>query len=261
MRTIYILFAFIFFITSCDNSTKQYYYPNGKIYYIDYFDNKDMLRNREVFSLQGSMVSDIRYSDNKFLNAKMYYNKELIADIEKYKNGKVKAKIYSRDDNAYGLGKIDYLGRQIGWWTFFNKSKKIIGKKYFLIYGYDSTPTQQIKYKNGKVDSLKIQLANLSFRKQEPIYKGKLTYTRKLNSKSYVSIIMSSDINSNFTNESEVVFDTIGFGDKALMEFPIIFETEGEKTIKGYIIEQYLNSNDEMNEVRTPFEKTLTIIK
>jgi hypothetical protein len=258
MRTIYILFAFTFFITSCDNPKKEYYYPNGKIHYVDYFDGKNRLIKRKRFSFEKNAVTNLSYYDNELLNAKTYYHENLVADYKKYKNGYVKAKIYSDSEVDYGIGKIDSLGRQVGWWTFFDRSREIVQKRYFLIYRYDIMSTQIISYEKGKIDSLNSQLANLSIKKQDSLYKGTLTYSRMLNNKSYVSVIVSSDINSNFTNDKEVVFDTIGFKDKTLMEFPIVFETKGKKTLKGYIIEQYLN-NDEMNEVRTPFEKNVII--
>ena len=263
------LILLLFFLIGCKEeiTTKEYFYPNGKIFYTDYLDKEKHLIKRERHSLNGNIVAYINYKSDAFNNAKFYHEKKLIGEYSKLKDGNVAAKFYDNNTIIHGIGKIDSLAREIGWWRFYVE-KKLIQKRYSLIINYNSESTQVITYKNGKIDSLNSQFANISFKRENNsnYYKGRLTYNRTLNAKSYVSILLSTKINDNFSNLESANFDTIVFKNKSIMEFPVAFEKSGKKKLKGFIVEQYSNDGIgskqkkvEMVEKRTPFQVELLV--
>lgn len=258
MKIVIILFL-CFVLASCESGkSKTVYFSNGNVFYTDTFNDEGTLLRRETFSERGTPMAIIYYKEGRFDKSEIYHG-DIVVGEYKYKNDTL-ARAWFKHGNVkrYGEGRIDEFSREQGWWHYYDHNRKIIEKRYSILFGKEQIVNQSYIYENGKVDSMNSQFADLRIHEN----KAQLIYKRRENKYSYVSLLVSPKIKNDFSNIDQVEFDTITFGSKEKMNFTITNEVR-RKTLRGYIVEQYTeedfkpNEEIDMIERRTLFEKVL----
>lgn len=231
-------------LTSCINKKEEkIYFPNGD-FYINYYE-KDRLVRKEMFTKKGSRNAIIEFMNNKLEKAKIYNGKKVVAQYFRKNDSLYNSETYYDNGIVRGEGNVDEWCREIGWWNFYDKNNKLFQKQHYIILNNSQLRNQVLFYKDGLLDTLRSNIADITFRKVKgnENFEGYLIYNRKLNKKSYVSILISTKIKDDFSNIDSVQFDTITFGSKEVMKFPAVFENNRKMKIRGIVVEQY--SKDE----------------
>lgn len=238
----------------------HHYYPEGNLFYTDYYGADGILKNRETFSKDGTLRISSELKHGKIFQAKMFYNKKYLGQYFRKNKFLYDSEIYLGGKIYNGSGTIDSLGREVGWWTLYD-ANNIIQKRFYLVLDNEPIETQTIDFNHGRIDSLKSKFADITFVKTpaENVHIGKITYSRQLNDKSYVSILIEKEIDGIFSLNAKD-YDTINFQTKSKMDFPVKFEKTGKKNLRGFFVEQYFDKKlNRMKEMRVPFEKEIII--
>ncbi|WP_347067713.1 hypothetical protein [Flavobacterium sp. WV_118_3] len=234
-----IVCLMMLFISCVKTKEEKNFFSNGD-FYIDYYENEILIR-RDAFYKKGNLKAIIEFKNDKLDNAKIYNGKKLVSQYFRKNDTLYDSETYYDNGIVIGEGNVDRWCREIGWWNYYDRNRRLFQKQHYVILNNSQLSNQVLFYKNGLLDTLRSDIADIVFYKDKggASFKGKLIYNRKLNEKSYVSILFSDSIKDDFSNMDSVKFDTITFGDKAIMEFPVIFESNGRKNIRGIVVEQY----------------------
>lgn len=268
LKSILISTLVISLLIGCTNSidVKEKYFPDGKLFYTDKYQN-GKITQRKTYSMTGDRISVINFKNGKF-NSSIIYNDNLpVGEYSLNSNGRNRAKFYLKNANIYGQGKVDDFSREIGWWNLYDENRQLIEKRYSIVVGIESVVNQHIVYKNGKIDSLNSEFADVIMEKQTSAdtYLAKLIYRRRIHKNSYVSLLISDKVKDDFTNIEAVIFDTIILNRSQELRFPITLKFKSVKKLRGYIIEQYtkekITKDKPVNfiEGRTYFEKIINV--
>jgi len=264
MKNKYLLTLLVVLALSCNESRKtQKKSCAGNLCYIDSTGNDNIMVSRTIDYGKG-FTGKIDYMDGKFIISHIYFNKKKYAEYIPYNGLEYKGYFYTRHGLKFGYGHLDTLSHETGWWDIYDAKGRLYEKRHTLLVNYDAIVNQVFSYRDGKIDSVQSKFADIKFFKQTKpnLHKASLIYSRRLDRHSYVSLLISSKINDNFTNLNSVKFDTIAFEQKAIMEFTLKIKKGTAKILRGFIVEQYAEkglddnykSKSPATELLVPFE-------
>ncbi len=237
----------LFFCFSCNNIEKDVkYYNSGKVKEIIY-KNEDGSFKILTFYEDGILKSEFFGSKTGLNEEKKFYNEKgiLIVSIHWINDNHITHRDY------YSNGKIKSEGQKInnkafGWWKYFNSMGELIRKDEIFYFNDNSWLNQRIVYKGKIIDKENSILISVSL--NDTIEAGKyLVKVKKSRSKKIKSkfqnfrICASTEINRDFSNLNNLKLDTIRLGNYDDLWFPIKLESKGKKTIRGFIVENYIN--------------------
>ena len=252
---------------SCDDKLEKKIYKYSFGSEVEYYNKNGLIERREFFSNDGIPISVMKYERGKISNVKVYDGPRLASEYSVKEDNNSFLKIHGKNGIAYGEGKLDDKGREIGWWTFYDKNKKLSSKENMIIENNQSFRNQTIVYNaKGQIDSVKSHFVKFDFKKEPGVrtYLAKLRYNPKLNKNSNIIICLGDDFKSDFSNADKVKLDTLSIITK---KFMIAFKKPGKKVVRGVIIEQYKEEDEKVTadgktnflETKTYFEETLHV--
>ena len=243
---------------------KKEYYENGALKFEVQFQNGKINGSHKEFYESG-VLKTLSYADNDIFSDTIigYYDNGNLEFLQfKIQEGIDSIYMYDKfKKHITSKGKI--VNNQLnGWLDNFDEKGKVISTQEFISLDADeSYINQEIHFEGEKIiDSLSayyiIKVKDTLKRNEESSILFK--YSPIISKDSQVLICYSSDINDDYSNIANVKLDTLAL-DNFQLNTKIKFTTHGNKNIKGFFVERYVDyqkvENDTLVEISTKTHK------
>ncbi|WP_395073633.1 hypothetical protein [Flavobacterium sp.] len=237
----------VLLFTSCKNEKKDFY-KTGKIKSVCEL-NSDNQKNgaEKIFYETGELMFLQHFKNGKQIDSSLsYYKDGSIQSIIKMKNDSLFCKTFNKKILT-SEGVIDSLSRAIGWWNYYTNNKISSKQENIIIKGKSVINRQKAYFENkfifekskfynlirpNRIESNNEVLLKFVFNFYEP------KKEKNLFGKEYYYLLVSPEINNDFSNLDGLKLDTI-VNKKDQFDFYIKFKKPGIKNIKG-IIEKHI---------------------
>lgn len=242
-----LVIIIVLFTTSCKNEKKDFY-ETGNIKSICELNSNNQKNGAEkIFYETGELMLLQHFKNGKQIDSSLgYYKDGSIQSIIKIKNDSLFCKTFKKKI-LISEGSIDSLSRAVGWWNYYTNNE-ISSKQENIIIEGKSVINRQKAYVKNKIIFKKSKIYNLirpnriesgneillrfNFNFYEPLKE------KNLLGKEYYYLVVSPEINNDFSNLNGLEFDTI-VNKNNQFDFYIKFKKPGIKNIKG-IIEKHI---------------------
>ena len=236
------IFLILWIVTSCSNK-KEIYDEDGNKIKEFYIDNNKLFGEYKEFYKNGNLKQIHYYKDGKLKDSSVYYDlNQKVIQVQYYKG---KDSLYVKNyDKEHIMSEGKYFNQQkIGKWKYYKftgKIEKIIefidlcGKQY----------TNQGWYFDDKGDTLKKygNYYSMSYFPMKPKVNEDIYITLKykpiLFQDSKISAAFNPIVSKDFCNISDVKLYNF-VGNSTTLKTRVLFQSNGEKNIRGYIKEYY----------------------
>lgn len=237
----------VLFTASCKNEKKEYYSEGNIKSVLELNSNNQKDGTEKIYYETGELMFLQHFKNGKQVESSFrYYKDGSIQSIIKRKNDSLLCKNFSKNILT-SEGAIDSLGRAIGWWNNYTNNE-ISSKQENIIIKGKSVINRQKAYLNNKFIFEKSNYYDLIRPKKietktELLLKFLFNFyeiqkEENLFGKNYYYLLVSPDINKDFSNLETLKLDTI-VNRKEYFDFYIKFKKTGKKSIKG-IIEKHI---------------------
>lgn len=226
---------------------------------------------QKTFYSTGELMSVFKYKNGKFVDSIIKYNRD----------GTLMSIVNSINDSTYlrefkkGIlvseGYVDSILRPIGWWKNYD-GKKIISKEERIIINNESIVNQQNLFVDGKIDvnkSFAYQLIKpdlIKSGKQYPFLIKFHFYESDIDinllDKVYYYLLISPEINKDFSNIETIALDTLVPTNKNEFVYNLGFKKSGKKRFRAIIEKHTLNKKKEklfINKARIYINQSFTV--
>ncbi len=250
----YRLIGFIVLIlVGCDRKESTFYNDGStkSTFYLDSKGNKD--GEQKTFYATGELMSVSKYQNGKLIDSVIRYNRDgSLMSILKNINDSIYLREF-KNGILISEGRVDSVSRPIGWWNIYD-GKKIKFKQERIIINNVSVINQQNIFEDGKVDvhkSFGYQLIKPDLIKVGKQYPFKIKFhfnesnvDRNLLDKVYYYLLISPEINEDFSNLKSIDLDTLVPINKNEFIYNLGFKKSGEKKFRAIIEKHTLNEEN-----------------
>lgn len=270
-KTQFIIFIFIIFLIGCSKSQKVYY-ENGTLkseYFVNSSGRKD--GKEIIYYPTGEILSISNFKDGDWIDSIVKYKKngKLLSILKRY-NDSIYIKNYA-GDLISSKGRVDSLLRPISWWNYY-KNGEIIREVERMVIKNKSIVNRKKIYVHGVLDSSRSDLfylkkpSSMKAGRQYPIevdFSFCKDSSTNLLGKNYYYLLISPEINEDFSNINNVSLDTLIPKKDCKFIFNLEFRKNGVKNFKAIIEKHsmsYENDNLFINK-RKLFIKDILIVE